>query len=57
MNVGVMKDTDEMFASVMGECDLDVMVAPSKLSVIRVKPEMSSYGKYTTHRSSKLETG
>jgi hypothetical protein len=26
---------DEKFASVMGECDLDVMGAPSKLSVIR----------------------
>jgi hypothetical protein len=26
---------DEKFASVMGECDLDMMVTPSKLSVIR----------------------
>jgi hypothetical protein len=29
------RSIDEKFVSVMGECDLDVMVSPSKLNVIR----------------------
>ncbi len=33
---------DEKFASVMGECDLDMMVTPSKLNVIRKVSSLAS---------------
>ena len=33
---------DEKFASVMGECDLDMMGAPSQLSVIRKVVDLAS---------------
>ncbi len=33
---------DEKFASVMGECDLDVMGVPSKSSVIRKDTSLES---------------